>query len=405
MTYSNSNSNNNDIYAAKSDDFWKIACMYDSDCPKNEIVVLDHADDTTDDNSKDFCSKTSSTVFYQLHIAPYGRVDLNLTPIVSLSLPSSSNMMHTHNNNNNDTVTHILGANVWFGSAILSAMFQQLTIVPVNKECTQENVIQSHLNRFHNNATINVLELGSGAVGLTGIVVGLSISGYIEMIDVQNQNDTDCYTRKKQQKKCRMILTDHDPNVIQQLQCNIQSTIVQLQNQFPSHTILPEFIVQDLDWNDDTFVLNANNVETSSDCTSSNIGHHKNIEQQQQQCLQLVVGAELVYNNETADACIHIVLQLLQKHFNVLIVLVQLSDRDGWNTIFIPTLLKYQQQAAGRQQSSLSPKTSICIKIESSIIQPDIYDLACQLVPPGGTLNPLSDYTICYIWNGIETNL
>jgi Lysine methyltransferase len=361
MTYNNNKNN-----TTESDDFWKIACLYDNKNPSNSIVVVDDGGD--DEHLKESVSSSTSSL-YKLDISPFGRIDLNLTPI----LPSPP-LLTIHVD---DDVVPILGADVWYGSAILSALFQQ-----INCYEGEENVIQSYLNQyFYNNRNdtsstmINILELGSGAVGLTGIVVGLSINGYIDQIISQKRHEN--YHSKKM--NCRVILTDHEPNVMQQLQYNIKSTILNLEEQFP-YTDLPEYIVHNLDWNDDTFVLNGD-ICTSSSSSSSNCCHVKD-----QQQLQLVIGSELIYNHETAHACIKIVLQLLRDHPNVLVVLVQMTDREGWDTIFLPTLL-YQQQS------------KLNIVMESSILRSDLYELACKLIQPGGTLNPLCDYTICYIRN------
>jgi predicted nicotinamide N-methyase len=330
-----------------TEDFWKIALYddYDDDERIDTEPAGHHAD--TDDVSTmspiqqvvshDAVTTTTTTTpsFYELKIPHiYGWIHLRLLPLKK-----------------QECEVFPLGAEAWYGSALLVALLVQTE---------EHNKIHEHINDCYQRGmrTINVLELGSGAVGLAGLVAGLSITGYLHTI-----------ARNNDHPKCRVILTDHEPNVLQQLEQNIQSNQVKLKHQFPKND-LPEYAVQNLDWNDD--------VEVNSLLDENDIAERH---------WQLVIGSELIYNDATSYACINIVLQLLQSNPDVVIVIVQIADRDGWNDIFVPTLRKTR---------------GICVHEESPLTSNSVFlhEVATKLIPHGGTLNRYSDFAVCYIYHG-----
>lgn len=98
--------------------------------------------------------------------------------------------------------------------------------------------------------------------------------------------------------------------------------------------------------------------------------------------LQLVIGSELVYNNVTAHACTDMIYSIVERNPSILIIIIQISDRDGWSNIFIPRL---------RQNDQL-------IVEEITLLDSMLHERASKLVPFGGTLNR-EDYTLCYIYS------
>jgi hypothetical protein len=99
---------------------------------------------------------------------------------------------------------------------------------------------------------------------------------------------------------------------LESVEDNVETNVTRIQGEH--HQIsLPNFSVQMLDWNEGY----------SSDAFEK---------------LHLVVGSELVYTKETAEACASVVRSLLREHLDILILIVQITDRDGWNNVFLPTL-------------------------------------------------------------------
>jgi predicted nicotinamide N-methyase len=219
-----------------------------------------------------------------------------------------------------DGIWSPLGANAWYGSALLAAILMQ-----------PESRIQRHLDLVPD-GNISCLELGSGAVGISGLALGLMLS--------------------QRQGIHRVCLTDNESHVLNQLEFNVETNVARIQNEHP-HNPLPDFSVQMLDWND-----------YSSDAFKK---------------LHMVVGSELVYTKETADACASVVRSLLQDYPDVLILIVQITDRDGWNNVFLPTLRRDKN-----------------IVVEETPTDASLHKTARQMIRLGGTLDSF-DFGACYI--------
>ena len=101
--------------------------------------------------------------------------------------------------------------------------------------------------------------------------------------------------------------------------------------------------------------------------------------------LQLVVGSELIYSAETARACAHVVESILVWNPDVLLVFVQVADRDGWSNVFLPTVRGIE---------------GACVK-EMPIMDAEIHEKASQLIQHGGTLDRF-DFALCTISNKTE---
>jgi hypothetical protein len=94
--------------------------------------------------------------------------------------------------------------------------------------------------------------------------------------------------------------------------------------------------------------------------------------------VDLVFGAELVYTPETAMACGDCVRSLLDRYPTALVCIVQIVDREGWRTIFLPGL-----RDAG-------------LYVQEEPIDPDCEAHANRMMKRGGSLDRF-DFGICYI--------
>jgi predicted nicotinamide N-methyase len=278
----------------EQDEFWKVA-LYSRD-----IFVQSDSDDEGEGDCNVAGNKVSS---YEL-ILPERKVSLKLSP-----LPLT------------DGIWSPLGANVWYASALLAAMLLQ-----------PESRIQKHLDKA-SDQNISCLELGSGAVGLSAMALGLMLS--------------------QRQGMHRVCLTDNVAHVLKQLKGNVETNVARIQSEH-QQIALPTFSVQMLDWNEGY----------SSDAFEK---------------LHLVVGSELVYTKETAEACASVVRSLLREHPDLLILIVQVTDRDGWNNILLPTL-------------RLDPNTLV----EETPTDASLHETASQMIRQGGALDRF-DFGACYI--------
>jgi predicted nicotinamide N-methyase len=280
----------------EQDEFWKVA-LYSGE---RDVFVQNESDDEGDYNVAGV--KVSS---YELSL-PERKVSLKLSP-----LPLT------------DGIWSPLGANAWYASALLAAILLQ----------PEESRIQKHLDKVPDQ-NISCLELGSGAVGLSAMALGLMLS--------------------QRQGMHRVCLTDNVEYVLNQLKSNVETNVARIQSEH-HQIVLPTFSVQMLDWNE---------------------GYSSDAFEQ----LHLVVGSELVYTKETAEACASVVRSLLREHPDLLILIVQITDRDGWNNVFLPTLLLDSN-----------------ILMEVTITDASLHETASQMmIHQGGVLDRL-DFGACYI--------
>jgi hypothetical protein len=234
-----------------------------------------------------------------------------------------------------DGVFSPLGAQAWYGSALLAALLLT-SILPTTFEIDPGRRIQLHLEAF---SDISALELGSGAVGLSGLALGW-------MLIHRPRQPTRLY-----QRDC-VVLTDNDTDVLQQLQDNVRLNVDNMNNSVLDVAI-PEYHVKYLDWSD---------------------GYSSSPP------LQLVVGSELVYTAETALACAHIVTCILERNSSALVAIVQVADRDGWSTVFLPTLRTHG---------------GLCVD-EVPLRDATVHEDASRMIQQGGTMDRL-DFVVCYV--------
>jgi hypothetical protein len=315
-----------------------------------------------------------------------------------------------------------------------------------NSACSRR--IQKHLAQFDKNTRITALELGSGAVGLVGLSLACMLACWSTACDHDNDDSQQQPPpqQQQQQQQHRVILTDHEPSIVQHLQRNVKANVARLQQELVGMmgnlvvvVVVPQIQVATLDWNDlaargslhplismlenriensstgatnddDTGNVHGNAATAAEDENDATIPGGAREEQQQQQqeqhticpnengggddhdvdALQLVIGSELVYTTETARACANSVAFLLERYPRLLVVIIQVIHRDGWSNVFLPLLREHD--------ASSNTTTTRNIVIHEECIPVDCDTMARGMIPAGGTLDRF-DFGACYIYN------
>jgi Lysine methyltransferase len=145
-------------------------------------VALDNGDDSFPKERK-YDRFSARTCVYELALPePYGTLRC---PLAHLPLPFGTERS--------------TGAQAWYGSALLSALFLQTSddeIVRIQRH------ICAHTDRS-GTSDLSILELGSGAVGLSGIVAGFAMLAHLRTASA----------RAEEAISCRVFLTDRDAPV------------------------------------------------------------------------------------------------------------------------------------------------------------------------------------------------
>lgn len=235
-----------------------------------------------------------------------------------------------------------LGADPWYGSALLASLF----LCDCRTDIGSINSVQQHIRSFTRKVPLRVIELGSGAVGLSAFAAALFILRHRADCESLLEGIID-----------EVVLSDNDPEVLEQLKNNTKvasaafderATVESLKNR------VPNMRVHTLDWGDDSHEIDL-------------------------APFHLAIGAELVYTLSTAVACVKVVEKLLFCNRDILIVIVQVGNREGWRDTFLPKL-----EAIG----------AFVVTEELPI---EIHQQATKYVEQGGTLNALKDFEVCFI--------
>ena len=349
------------------DEFWQVALEQED---KGFIVGRsDSEDDMTihsDDNER-FESHHARAITYKIPWKSAATQDgdaASTTAILPLKLSPLPNA---------DGIWSPLGAQAWHASSLLVAYALQSTILKSKDDDGQQgehltiSLLSKHIESWfaaahHEHETFTALELGRGAVGLAGIVMGLILAQYAS----SSGDDDNTQDRKHQLHMApRVILTDNDTKVVKNLQQNVDKTLSGLLANNDSSVpmpLLPDLQVQHLDWDQ----------YQTSDLLQNTKAHS----------LQLIFGSELVYTGETAKACANIVLELLRANPDALVFILQVTDRDGWTNVFLPTLYQCDHLKA----------------VEETMEHSELHQLAATIIPPGGTLDRFA-FGGCYIFH------
>jgi hypothetical protein len=270
-------------------------------------------------------------------------VTLELQPLPLMAAAATANTTDDDDDGSNNIWNNSpLGSEAWYASALLTCLLLQVVedddssilgplLLPHNDDNDDDD----------DNDPFVVLELGSGAVGLSGLACAVAL---------QQQQ------RRRRRRQWKVVLTDNDPLVLEQLRKNVERNLPNLllssanddDDDNSSSGQQQHILVEHLDWG------------------SNNDPLWKNMH------VDLVIGSELVYTQETAQACSDILLRLLRENSNnIQIWIVQVTDRFGWMDFVIPTL-----EASGTARvQTFQP------------ISAEIHDLAATLIPMGGTLD------------------
>ena len=303
------------------DEFWDIALAAQG----NTTRQTNHDNDESDrDSSEEHVAITSKRASYRVDCPSGPPFRVYLSP-----LPPKSGIWSP------------LGSDIWYGSALLTAfLFTQ------EDDPTAER-LHRYLNaniRSETTSEFNVLELGSGAVGLTGLAVGWMLRHHPAIMRQHNQT-----------RRIRVTLSDNDEDVVRQLKRNVDHNLESWQKDSSWESTNISYVVKYLDWKEPSPLLSQ---------------------------VQLAIGSELVYNDETAEACAEVVCSLVDQNPHILVVIIQVSDRDGWRNSFIPRLQNHDN----------------LVVMESVLSDPCLHERASNLVRFGGTLNR-EDYSLCYIYS------
>ena len=198
-----------------------------------------------------------------------------------------------------------------YGSALLSAYITKcksatnIRNMDDNEDCRSRTVSKNPLHRrllAADTTPLTVLELGSGAVGISG----LCMAWYLAQT-----------TRKTQRHV--VILSDNETECLRQLQRNVQnnSHIYQYQE----GEAIVDCRVQQIYWGQTATTMQSTwNAFLNVDC------------------VDIILGSELVYTPETAAACRDCLVSLTRQYPRALVCIVQIVDREGWQNIFLPGL-------------------------------------------------------------------
>ena len=220
-----------------------------------------------------------------------------------------------------------LGSNPWYSSALLSMIFLQ----------TKPSTLAHRFIQKFTETSFHALELGSGAVGLASVALSLLLS-------------------KETKVQSRIVSSDYHTSIVENLRTNLQNFQYFMQQKHPS-VHLPELHAVKLDWSfPEAFLVENPNYS-----------------------FDFIFGSELVYTHATADACANCILKLLRLNPHALVVIVQVSDRDGYLNRFLPRL-----------------EESGCRVLQEQPIHADLHSDAQKLLPCGGVLDPFA-FCLTYI--------
>lgn len=280
----------NGVEKEEEDEFWRLALAASQ--------PLNH--DDSDDDESDDDGNLQSTTRLETYALPSG-----ITFTVS-SLAETEGIMSP------------LGAKAWHASSLLSIY------LILHHDRLFKDVTNGH--------DIHCLELGSGAVGLSGMTLAAVLNGICP-------------------RHATVLLTDLAQDGIL---TNLEANACRNKSMFPQVNVQ----VQPLDWND----------------------YRDNEAVPSLPSVDLVLGSELVYTDDTAVACAAVVTRLLRDNPKLVVLIIQVMDRPGFETTCLPILQKDFE-----------------VRVEQPL-DAELHDLASSVVVLGGTLDRFV-YGACWIRN------
>lgn len=258
-------------------------CLWPIMASSSSLLLLEEHDDENADEKKE-AGATASSLTIDLHQLPLLTEHGEQTPI---------------------------GARGWYASAVLSALF-----LSGNPLLTDDVMGGSHSRHHHHNPTkrtTTMIELGSGSLGLSGMALAWMVS--------QINHHRHHHQQQHQQQKTKVVLTDYDPDCLEQLKTNASKVQLQLQEYYHHHgggwgdddgdtNIVPEIIVHKLDWNESHQRQPLLDGDHQDDCGDDDV--------------TFVCGAALVYCEDTVG-CTDQVEKILRLHPRAAVWVVQVS--------------------------------------------------------------------------------
>lgn len=275
-----------------------------------------------------------------------GRRDTkNQGKITRYHLPSTPLVLELAPLPADDGVWAPVGADAWYSSALLASMI--LSGGEVRNDSFSILPRRTSTSPIFRERPFRVLELGSGAVGLSGLACAAALS----LLPDQFPLWTVC-------------MTDNQPDVLDQLRANVKANLSRLvlDSGHGANTI----VVEPLDWSDDEDDDKQCDSRDIPDCPDQRFDECR----ASMYAADLVIGSELVYTSETGTALVKLLLRLLRRNPSIRIFVVQVVDRYGWSEIVIPAL----ESAEG-------------VHVQSVPISWNVHDMAGSLIQMGGTLD------------------
>ena len=314
----------------EEDPFWEIALNFDGDVDHRLGNSGFGDSDSNSDPEEDYVGGGKAKTYH----LPKTSISLQLAPLAS-----------------DDGVWSPVGDHAWYSSALLTCLILQGTTMTNITKTAEENKRVSLdsgivLNHCGAEKELRILELGSGAIGLPGVAFAALLSRQTERFP-----------------SWTVTLTDNDKSLLRQLQANVRTNMDSKQIMLDgskSSCINVEF----LDWD-----VKPRNSETNDQGGNR---HDRLLSG------DIVIGSELCYTKETADALVKVLLALLERNPAVKIYIVQVTDRYGWKEIVIPELESRQT-----------------VKIETIPLTYEIHEAASTMIPMGGALDRYAFGAFC----------
>jgi hypothetical protein len=388
---------------AEEDAFWNIALSIPSDPPHQRRSICQNS---FNERNYDLHSSDGDIQEYD-DSADSDSIDHDddneTSPLTRYPLPTTPITLEMRHLPPSDGVWSPLGAKAWYSSALLASILLHALGDENATHSATQNCIATigaadgkgedgsaslcrqmlFRNDIPSKKSWTILELGSGAVGLSGMAMAVAMSRLRpertvadspsntmanSSTDDPNGNDSDV------PKTLTIILTDNEPSVLVQLNTNVNhnqhhwTTSSATKAMFATTNVH----VKNLDWNDPSTIAQWNNefeLEYPKGGLNNGSRNNEDLSESLPSTIDLVIGSELVYTDETAMACTKLLLHLLETYPTISILIVQVTDRHGWEEILVPRIHDFGAS------------------IQPLVMSTEIHGLASTMIIPGGTLD------------------
>ena len=331
--------------------------------------IIGPDDDDDDDDDSDNGMKTTTTTSTSTTVSNRTSITFNLH-----GLP----LIH------DDGTQTGVGATAWYGSAVLSSMLL------LGCEQMHQDLCMSKISKQQRRTRgINVLELGSGAIGLAGMTMAWILAQQQQKQQQHIQNigcsDEDEQGEEKLEEDSfhssngstnsisstnKVFLTDCDEEVLEQLQINASEVTEQLQQHFGFSSL------KEKDNNN-----NYNNIPKLHATTLDWEEHDQVQAVLMENKIDVVVGAELAY---TSNNCLALqVSKILRLNPHAVVWILQ-KPRSGWFQVLQMELKKIDNDNTTKTISieKYNPQTHF---------DPHVIELAQSIMPTPELYRDIND--------------